>query len=47
MPHGATICTIVVRPRTERKLPALLTYTIYADPENNRARVSLGIGTLA
>ena len=33
MPHGATICTTIVRPRTERKLPALLTYTIYAEPD--------------
>jgi uncharacterized protein len=34
-PDGATVCTIVVRPRTDRKLPALLNFTIYADPQNN------------
>ena len=33
-PDGATVCTIVVRPRVARKLPALLNFTIYADPEN-------------
>ena len=32
-PDGATVCTIVVRPRTARKLPALLNFTIYADPQ--------------
>jgi hypothetical protein len=32
-PDGATVCTIVVRPRTTRKLPALLNFTIYADPQ--------------
>lgn len=30
---GATVCTIVVRPRAKRKLPALLNFTIYADPQ--------------
>lgn len=33
-PEGATVCTIVVRPRAARKLPALLNFTIYADPAN-------------
>lgn len=32
-PDGTTICTIVVRPRVARKLPALLNFTIYADPQ--------------
>ena len=33
MPDGATVCTMVVRPRAAReRLPALLTFTIYADP---------------
>jgi predicted acyl esterase len=31
-PDGATVCTLVVRPRTARKLPALLNFTIYNDP---------------
>lgn len=31
-PDGATVCTIVVRPRaSQRRLPALLQFTIYAD----------------
>jgi uncharacterized protein len=35
-PQGATICTLVVRPRTSaERLPALLTFTIYADPVQN------------
>jgi predicted acyl esterase len=33
-PDGATVCAIVVRPR-DRKLPALLNFTIYANPESN------------
>jgi putative CocE/NonD family hydrolase len=31
LPGGATICTLVIRPRTSSRLPALLTFTIYAD----------------
>lgn len=31
-PDGATICAAVVRPRGEARLPALLNFTIYADP---------------
>jgi predicted acyl esterase len=44
-PDGATVCTIVVRPR-ERKLPALLNFTIYADPETtyNEARRTASYG---
>jgi uncharacterized protein len=33
IPDGATICTMIVRPRSARgRLPALLTFTIYAAP---------------
>jgi len=32
---GATVCAMVVRPRTTRRLPALLDFTIYADSEQN------------
>jgi uncharacterized protein len=33
MPDGATICSMIVRPRAARgRLPALLTFTIYAAP---------------
>lgn len=32
---GGTVCALIVRPRTERKLPAILNFTIYADPFNN------------
>jgi putative CocE/NonD family hydrolase len=32
-PEGATVCVLVVRPRSApRRLPALLNFTIYADP---------------
>jgi putative CocE/NonD family hydrolase len=31
-PDGATVCALVVRPRNPNKLPALLNFTIYADP---------------
>jgi len=31
VPSGATICTLVIRPRTSTRLPALLSFTIYAD----------------
>lgn len=31
-PDGASICAMTVRPRDTRKLPALLSFTIYADP---------------
>ncbi len=34
-PDGATICTLVVRPRSNEKYPSLLTFTIYADAESN------------
>src|SRR5262245_41132060 len=34
LPNGATICTAVVRPRAEGRIPALLTFTIYAGPTN-------------
>jgi putative CocE/NonD family hydrolase len=34
LPNGATICTAVVRPRVEGRIPALLTFTIYAGPTN-------------
>lgn len=30
-PDGATVCALIVRPRTMRPLPALLTFTIYVD----------------
>lgn len=33
MPDGATVCAVVVRPRASREpLPALMQFTIYADP---------------
>jgi hypothetical protein len=32
---GAMVCAMVVRPRTTRRLPALLDFTIYADSEQN------------
>jgi uncharacterized protein len=32
---GAVVCADIVRPRTERRLPALLNFTIYADPQMN------------
>ncbi len=32
---GAIVCADIVRPRVERRLPALLNFTIYADPQNN------------
>lgn len=31
-PAGATVCAMIVRPRTDRKLPTILNFTIYADP---------------
>jgi hypothetical protein len=31
-PDGATVCTQIVRPRGRERLPALLEFTIYADP---------------
>ena len=31
-PEGATVCAMIVRPRTDRKLPAILNFTIYAEP---------------
>jgi putative CocE/NonD family hydrolase len=31
-PDGATVCATVIRPREAKKLPALLNFTIYADP---------------
>lgn len=31
-PNGATLCAIVVRPRVSVRLPALLNFTIYANP---------------
>jgi len=35
-PDGATICTLIVRPRkTAARVPALLQFTIYAEPDNN------------
>ena len=34
-PDGATICTMVVRPRAVGRLPALLEFTIYADSATN------------
>jgi predicted acyl esterase len=35
MPDGGTVCAIIARPRLERRLPTLLNFTIYADPDNN------------
>lgn len=32
-PDGASICTMSVRPRATRRLPALLNFTIYANPD--------------
>lgn len=35
-PGGATVCALIVYPRVaDRRLPAILNFTIYADPENN------------
>jgi uncharacterized protein len=35
-PDGATVCAFVVRPRTaSQRLPALLNFTIYVDPNDN------------
>ena len=34
---GATLCALVVRPRVAGRLPALLNFTIYADPIQNMA----------
>jgi putative CocE/NonD family hydrolase len=31
-PDGASVCAMTVRPRDPRRLPALLNFTIYADP---------------
>ncbi|MDQ3820628.1 MAG: CocE/NonD family hydrolase [Acidobacteriota bacterium] len=31
-PDGASICAMLVRPRETRRLPALLNFTVYADP---------------
>ena len=36
VPGGATVCALIVRPRAgDRRLPSILNYTIYADPQNN------------
>src|SRR4029079_1348488 len=35
MRDGGTVCALIVRPRTPARIPALLTYTIYADPDTN------------
>ncbi len=36
MPDGATVCTLVVRPRKAAgRVPALLQFTIYAEPDGN------------
>ena len=32
---GVVVCADIIRPRVERRLPALLNFTIYADPQNN------------
>ncbi|HET8774142.1 MAG TPA: CocE/NonD family hydrolase [Thermoanaerobaculia bacterium] len=35
-PSGATVCALIVRPRVaDRRLPSILNFTIYADPDNN------------
>ena len=34
-PEGATVCAVVVRPRADGRHPAILNFTIYADPYNN------------
>jgi hypothetical protein len=43
---GTVVCADIVRPRVERRLPALLNFTIYADAENNyvEARRSASMG---
>lgn len=45
-PDGASLCVMSVRPRETRKLPALLNFTIYADPgrmtENARLTAAHG-----
>jgi predicted acyl esterase len=35
MRDGGTVCALIIRPRTPARIPALLTYTIYADPDTN------------
>jgi predicted acyl esterase len=43
---GAVVCADIVRPRVDRRLPALLNFTIYADSQNNyiEARRSASMG---
>lgn len=36
-PDGGTVCALVVRPETSRRLPALLTFTIYVDSTTDLA----------
>src|SRR5262249_20089672 len=43
LPSGATICAAVVRPRVAGRIPALLTFTIYAGP-TNVARMAASVG---
>jgi len=45
LPNGATVCTLVTRPRSSAKLPALFTFTIYAsDPIHWMARMAASRG---
>ena len=43
---GAVVCADIIRPRVEHRLPALLNFTIYANPLNNylEARRSASMG---
>ncbi|HYC62937.1 MAG TPA: CocE/NonD family hydrolase [Thermoanaerobaculia bacterium] len=43
---GAVLCADIVRPRVDRRFPALLNFTIYADAQNNytEARRSASMG---
>jgi putative CocE/NonD family hydrolase len=50
-PDGATICTMIVRPRRAPRLPTMLNFTIYADPvaklvEARRAAASGYVGVV-
>ena len=50
-PDGATVCTMIVRPRSAPRLPTMLSFTIYADTvaklvEARRAAASGYIGVV-
>ncbi len=37
MPDGGTVCALIIRPRSDRRLPTLFNFTIYADGDLNYA----------